>query len=60
MKKRVRHVLTHRVLLADFYLVETDTRPSLPDGYFWIAEPDLDQYALPRLVELLVESLPSL
>lgn len=60
VKKRVRHVLTHRVLLADFYLVETDTRPSLPDGYFWIAEPDLDQYALPRLVELLVESLPSL
>ena len=55
----MKHVLTHRVLYADFYLWETDVRPALPDGYFWIPEQDIDQYAVPRLVEILLESLPS-
>ena len=58
IKQNMRHVLTHRVLMADFYLCETDTRPRLPDGYFWISENDLDHYALPRLVERLIAALP--
>lgn len=53
-----RHVLTHRVLLCDFYLLTLDERPTLPPGYIWIDESDIDRYALPRLVELLLEQLP--
>ncbi len=56
-RKNVKHVLTHRILLADFYLWETNERPSLPDDYFWIAEKDIDDYGVPRLIEILLESL---
>lgn len=54
---RVKHVLTHRVLYADFWLWEVDERPALPEGYFWIKEEDIDRYAVPRLVELLLEAV---
>ena len=54
----VKHVLTHRVLYADFYLLETDVRPELPSDYIWIAESALDNYALPRLIEVLLSFLP--
>ena len=47
----VKHVLTHRVLLADFYLMETNERPSLPPDYQWIAEQDFDDYGKPRLID---------
>ena len=57
LKKSVKHVLTHRVLYADFYLWEPEERPALPDGYFWIREDEIDQYAVPRLIELLLEEL---
>lgn len=56
--KDVKHVLTHRILLADFYLLEADTFPTLPDEYIWVEENELDQYAVPRLVEILLERLP--
>ena len=58
LAKDVKHVLTHRILLADFYFWETDTPPSLPDDYIWVKENDLDQYAVPRLIEILLERLP--
>ena len=32
LKENVRHVLTHRVLLADFYLCETQKQPQLPEA----------------------------
>ena len=54
----VKHVLTHRVLYADFYLLETDVRPELPSDYIWISQSDLDNYALPRLIEVLLSFLP--
>ena len=50
-------MLTHQVIMADFYLLETEERPVLPDGYIWIPEADFDDYAKPRLVEILMESL---
>ena len=53
----VKHVLTHRVLLADFYLAEPRERPALPEGYIWIDERSLADYAVPRLVERLLEIL---
>ena len=56
--RNVKHVLTHRILLSDFYLLETDTFPTLPDEYIWVKESDLDQYALPRLIEILLEQVP--
>ena len=58
LAKDVRHVLTHRILLADFYLVEAKEKPSLPEDYQWIDESELDRYAKPRLVERLLERLP--
>ena len=58
LKRNVKHVLTHRILMADFYLLETDTPPQLPADYIWIPEEERDNYAVPRLVELLFESLP--
>ena len=56
--KGVKHVLTHRILMADFYLLETEEKPALPPDYIWIKETGLDQYAVPRLIEILLESLP--
>ena len=53
----LRHVLTHRVIMADCFLIETDSCPTLPDGYFWIPETALDHYAVPRLVERLLEKI---
>ena len=50
----VKHQLTHRTLLADFYLWEPAQSPELPEGYFWIKETELDRYAKPRLFELLL------
>lgn len=58
LAKDVKHILTHRILLADFYLLETDTQPTLSDEYIWVNENDLDQYAVPRLIEILLEQLP--
>ena len=57
LKRGVRHVLTHRVLLADFLLLETEQQPQLPDDYLWIPEAELDRYAVPRLVERLYETV---
>ena len=55
--KRVKHVLTHQVLTADFYLWETETRPELPEDYIWIKEVDIDDYGIPRLVDKLLKKL---
>ena len=57
LKKDVKHVLTHRILLADFYLLECEERPPLPEGYLWVAEEELDNYGVPRLVEILFEAV---
>lgn len=54
----VKHVLTHRIILADFYLAEPEARPELPDEYQWINEQDIADYALPRLIERLLSKLP--
>ena len=53
--KDVKHILTHRILLADFYFLEVQEPPTLPDDYIWVEETDLDRYAFPRLIELLLE-----
>ena len=55
--KGVKHVLTHRILLADFYLLEVAEKPVLPPDYIWIPETDLDSYAVPRLIEKFLQNL---
>ena len=57
IKQGVKHVLTHRILYADFYLLETEERPTLPSDYIWIKETELDHYAVPRLIENLIQEL---
>ena len=54
LRKNQKHVLTHRILLADFYLVETDEKPLLPEGYIWVEEKYIQQHGIPRLVEILL------
>lgn len=55
--RRIKHVLTHRVLYADLYLYQPPVPPDLPEGYRWVDEAELEQYALPRLVEKLLALL---
>ena len=59
LKRGVRHVLTHQIILADFCLWECDERPDLPEDYIWIPEEDIDRYGVPRLVEKLLEVVRS-
>lgn len=56
-RQNVKHILTHRILLADFYLLEIGEKLVLPPDYIWIKETELDNYAVPRLIEILFESL---
>ena len=58
--KGVKHQLTHRTILADFYLWEPAERPELPEGYIWIQETELDRYGKPRLFEKLLEAIAGL
>lgn len=58
LRAGVRHQLTHRTLIVDFYLWEPAEEPVLPEGYRWIEEAELDRYAKPRLFERLLEKLP--
>ena len=57
LAQKVKHVLTHRILLADFYLLETEARPQLPDDYIWIKEEEIEDYGIPRLIELMLEKI---
>lgn len=53
----VKHVLTHRILFADFYLLDVSHRPNLPNDYIWVKESELEQYGIPRLIEILLEKV---
>lgn len=57
LRSGVRHQLTHRLLVSDFYLWEPDACPVLPSGYVLVPERDLDRYGKPRLFELLLEAV---
>ena len=57
LRQKFKHVLTHRILYANFWLWETNERPQLPDDYFWIKEEEINNYGVPRLIELLLETL---
>ena len=57
LQLNVKHVLTHRIIYADFWLWEPEEKPQLPDDYIWIKEADIDSYGVPRLIEILLEQL---
>ena len=59
LRHNVKHVLTHRVLYADFWLWEPEQKPELPADYLWIKEADIDNYGVPRLIEILLKLLNS-
>lgn len=50
-RTRVKHVLTHRILYVDFYRMESEGHPQLPEGYQWVEDEDIDHYGLPRIIE---------
>lgn len=57
LSQGVKHVLTHRILLADFYLLEVSRRPLLPPDYIWIPESEIDCYGVPRLIEKMLSEV---
>ncbi|MBR1400010.1 MAG: A/G-specific adenine glycosylase [Prevotella sp.] len=66
LRSGIRHVLTHRVIIADFYLLEVAEKKQLPEtvvtllsaqGYQWVKEASIADYAVPRLVEKLLEAV---
>ena len=59
LRQNVKHILTHRILYADFYLLEIGEKPALPPDYIWIPETNLSDYAVPRLIEIMLDALPS-
>lgn len=58
LQKGVKHILTHQILLADIYLWRPKNRPQLPSEFIWIEKQDLENYALPRLIEILLKVVP--
>ena len=59
LQKGVKHILTHQILLADIYLWRPKNRPQLPSEFIWIEKQDLENYALPRLIEILLKTVPA-
>ena len=53
----VRHQLTHQRLHADFYCLTLPNSNGKGINGKWVKESDLDRYALPRLLEKLLEKL---
>ena len=54
LQKDVKHVLTHRSILADFYLLTPQQQPTLPSDFIWIKEEEIENYGIPRLMERLL------
>ena len=55
--KDVKHVLTHQILLADLYLWTPQNRPPLPEDFIWSPTEALEDYAYPRLMEILLQAI---
>ena len=54
LRKQMKHVLTHRVLMVDAYEVYVEA-PVLLDGYILVETSDLCNYPVSRLVEKIFE-----
>lgn len=57
LKTNVKHVLTHQILYADFWLLDIEERPVLPADYVWVSEDDVGDYGVPRLIEKMLDEI---
>ena len=55
--KDVKHVLTHQVLFTNLYYWAPQERPTLPADFIWVPTEKIVEYALPRLMEILLGKL---
>ncbi len=53
----VKHVLTHRRLFADLYVLDAPEDMPVPEGFMRIPETERGDYAVSRLVEMLYEKV---
>ena len=52
-----KHVLSHRILYANFYRIEVDLLGEALDSYLKILEEEIDSYAVSRLMHIYLEKL---
>ena len=57
VRKGVKHILSHQVLFTDFYEVVLFPESKAFSGFLKIRAVDLEKYAVPRLIQSLVDSL---
>ncbi len=56
VKEQLKHVLSHRVIFADLYILSASQWPSpLPAGYFKLKASDLGNYAISRLMDIILQ-----
>lgn len=56
VKEQLKHVLSHRVIFADLYILSASQWPSpLPAGYFKLKVFDLGNYAISRLMDIILQ-----
>lgn len=58
LQENVRHQLTHRTLVCNFYRLDLDKKPDDVDfrkEAVWVSPENLSEYAIPRLVSMLFE-----
>lgn len=55
----VKHVLTHRYICASCYVLRMDEpcRKALPDGFIAVDREQMDEYAVPKLVQMFKDKL---
>lgn len=52
----VKHVLTHRILWIDFYILNTKTPPALSSDFIWITEADYGNYGKPQVIAKIIDN----
>ena len=55
LKRGVRHVLSHRIIHADFYGLTLPAFPAALEGYLHVPAEEWGSYALPRLIHAFLE-----
>ncbi len=58
LQENVRHQLTHRTLICNFYRLDLKKKPLSRDfgrDVFWVSREEISRYAVPRLVSVLFE-----
>lgn len=53
----VKHVLSHQILYTNFYRIEIEQVPTALNTYLAVSYKDIEQYAVPRLINIYLEKL---